>query len=344
MTEEQTLPTLTSRAVARGATVITVAAVLTFAVTVLGVAIGARDISVSQVIEILLHPGAEDYDSLVLWDERIPRTLLGLLVGAALGGSGLLMQGLTLNPLADPGILGVETGAAFAVVIGIVVFDVTSLGGYFWLALLGAAVTSVLVYLVGVRSSAGGSAVGLILAGAATSALFASAITLFVVHSPSAAASLRGWSVGQLTGRGHLLDNAWPFLVVGLLTALPLGRTLNALALGEDTAAGLGVRVHRAQLLVAGSAVLLCAAATAACGPVAFVGLICGHVGRMVAGTDHRWSLPLAMLAGATLLLVADVAGRMIPGAGELSVGITTALVGAPFFVWLARRRSLVTI
>lgn len=316
---------------------------VTFVVLVLSVGLGARDISVGEIVSILFHPAADSYNTHVLWTERIPRTLLGALIGAALGGSGMIMQALTLNPLSDPGILGVEIGASFAVVIGIVVFNIGNLHSYFWFALLGAAVTSALVYVIGTRA-AGGTGIGLVLAGAAVAALLASATDLLVVRSPSTAASLRFWSVGQLTGRAEVLPEVAPFLLVGLVLALPLGRTLNILALGEDAAAGLGVRVGRAQLLCAAIAVLMCAAATAGAGPVAFVGLVGGHLARMLVGPDHRWSLPVSVVCGAALLLTADVAGRLAPGNGELEVGIMTAVIGTPFFIWLARRRNLVTL
>ncbi|MFT4217992.1 MAG: iron ABC transporter permease [Micropruina sp.] len=336
-------PELPRARLARSGAILLGGLALTFVVLVLSVGLGARDISPAEVVSVLLHPYDDYYNAHVLWTERIPRTLLGALVGAALGASGLIMQALTLNPLSDPGILGVEVGASFAVVVGIVAFGIGDLHGYFWFALLGAGATAALVYLVGTRA-AGGSAIGLVLAGAAVAALLASAISLLVVRSASTAASLRFWSVGQLTGRAEVLPEVTPFLAAGLLLALPLGRTLNILALGEDAAAGLGVRVGRAQLLCAGVAVLLCAAATAGVGPVAFVGLVGGHLARMLVGADHRASLPVATVAGAVLLLSADVAGRLAPGSGELEVGITTAVIGTPFFIWLARRPNLVTL
>lgn len=319
-------------------------AALVLVVLLLGVGLGAREIAPLDVLRIVFA-GQQGYDADVLWVERIPRTLLGVLVGAALGGSGMVMQGLTRNPLADPGILGVEVGAALFVVLAIVLFDLHGLHTYFWFALAGAALTAALVYLIGTRSGVTGDpTLGLVLAGAAVAACLASVTTLLVVRDEAVFASLRFWSVGQLTGRSSVLAEVLPFLLVGLLAALPLGRSLNILGLGEDAAAGLGLRIGRTQLVVAGVAVLLCAAATAAVGPVAFVGLVSAHIARMLIGADHRWSLPLAMLVGAGLLLLADVAGRLAPGAGEIPVGIMTALIGTPFFVWLARRRDLVAL
>ncbi|MEU9862513.1 iron ABC transporter permease [Streptomyces sp. NPDC047971] len=326
----------------RGVTVTVLAVLVLLATLVAGIGLGARDISPLEVVRILLHPGEQAYDTHVLWTERIPRTVLGLVVGAALGASGLVMQALTANPLADPGILGIEQGAAMFVVFGIIFFGVTDVTGYFWLALLGASLAAALVYLIGTRTEAGGSAVGLVLAGVALAAVMSSLITLLVVRDKEVFFHLRFWSVGQLTGRGEILGTILPFVAVGLLLAMPLGRTLNILGLGDDTARALGVRVERARLVSAAVAVLLCAAATAAIGPVAFVGLVAAHCSRLLVGPDHRWSLPLSMAVGAVLLTAADIAGRLVLDHGEVQVGLMTAVIGTPFFVWLARRRSLV--
>ncbi|GGY40555.1 FecCD family ABC transporter permease [Streptomyces omiyaensis] len=326
----------------RGTTVAVLAVVAVGATLVAGIGLGARDISPLEVVRILLHPGEQAFDTHVLWTERIPRTFLGLAVGAALGAAGLVMQALTANPLADPGVLGVEQGASMFVVLGIMLLGVTDTGDYFWLALLGASVTATLVHLIGTRTDAGSSAVGLVLAGVALAAVMSSLITLLVVRDKEAFFHLRFWSVGQLTGRAEVLGRLLPFVLVGLLLALPLGRTLNILGLGDDTARALGVRVERARLTAAAVAVLLCAAATAAVGPVAFVGLVAAHCARLLVGPDHRWSLPVSMAAGAVLLTGADTAGRLVLDHGEVQVGLMTAVIGTPFFVWLARRRDLV--
>ncbi|MER6201428.1 iron ABC transporter permease [Streptomyces sp. NPDC001586] len=326
----------------RAAVVVVLAGLILAAVTIASIGLGARDISPLEVVRIVLHPGAEGYNSDVLWTERIPRTFLGLAVGASLGASGLIMQALTMNPLSEPGVLGVQQGAAMFVVLGILFLDVSGVRGYFWMALTGSAVTAVLVYLIGTRTNAGSSTIGLVLAGVAVAAVMSSLITLLVVRDEAVYAHLRFWSVGQLTGRGQFLDQIVPFAIVGLLLALPLGRTLNLLSLGDETARGLGIRVERARLASAAVAVLLCAAATAAVGPVAFVGLVAAHCARMLVGADHRWSLPFSMVCGAVLLVGADTAGRLVIDHGEIQVSVMTALVGTPFFVWLARRRDLV--
>ncbi|MFE9664782.1 iron chelate uptake ABC transporter family permease subunit [Streptomyces sp. NPDC005955] len=328
----------------RGTAVLVFAVLALVAVTVASIGLGARSISPPEVVRILLDPDAGAYNAHVLWTERVPRTFLGLAVGAALGASGLIMQALTLNPLADPGILGIEQGAAMTVVVGILFLDMTGVTAYFWLALVGAALTAALVYLIGTRSNTGGSTLGLVLAGVAVAAVMSSLITLLVVRDEAVFAHLRFWSVGQLTGRAKVLDEIAPFVLVGLLLALPLGRTLNILGMGDDAARGLGVRVERARLASAAIAVLLCAAATAAVGPVAFVGLAAAHCARLLVGADHRWSLPLSMALGSVLLLTADTAGRLIIDHGEIQVAVMTAAVGTPFFIWLARRRDLVRV
>ncbi|WP_067480316.1 FecCD family ABC transporter permease [Actinomadura hibisca] len=329
---------------ARGAAVLLLGAVALIVVVVGGIGLGARDIAPWDTVRILLHPDAQGYNAHVLWTERIPRTLLAVLVGAALGGSGMIMQALTMNPLADPGILGVEQGAALFVVCGVLFLDLNDAHDYFWLALAGAAVSALLVYTIGVRANTGSATLGLVLAGVAVAALTVSVITLLVVRDEAAFAQLRFWSVGQLTGRADVLDDILPFAAVGLLAALPLGRTLNVLGLGADTATGLGVNVARARLVGAAIGVLLCAAATAAVGPVAFVGLVGAHTARLLVGPDHRWSLPMSMVCGAVLLCAADIAGRLAGGDGEVQVGVMTAVIGTPFFVWLARRADLVRV
>ncbi|GHD73009.1 FecCD family ABC transporter permease [Streptomyces goshikiensis] len=326
----------------RGTSVLLLGGLLLAVVVIASTGLGARDISALEIVKILLHPGGSGYNHDVLWTERIPRTLLGLAVGASLGASGLVMQALTMNPLSDPGVLGVEQGAAMFVVLGILFLDVSDAGGFFWLALAGSAVTAALVYLIGTRTNAGSTTIGLVLAGVAIAAVLASLVTLLVVRDEAVYSSLRFWSVGQLTGRAQVLGEIAPFAVVGLLLALPLGRTLNLLSLGEESARGLGLRVQRAQLAAAAVAVTLCAAATAAVGPVAFVGLVAAHLARMLVGADHRWSLPLSMLCGAVLLVGADTVGRVVLDHGEVQVSVMTAIVGTPFFVWLARRRDLV--
>lgn len=321
--------------------------ILVFAsAALLSLAVGARDIAPDVVIRALTSAlrGAvdEDFEATVVITERLPRTVLGLLVGACLGGAGVLMQGLTRNPLVDGGILGVEMGAACAVVAGIVLLGISSIGAMFWLALAGAGIAAALVFAVSRFSRAASTAISLVVAGAATTAMLAAVINLLIVRDDSAFTRYRFWSVGQLMGRGETIPELWPFALVGIILALFCGTTLNALSLGESTAAALGVRVRRGQLGIALVAVLLCAAAVAAVGPIGFVGLIGAHLARLIVGADQRWLVPFGMVCGAAVLLVADVAGRLTPGNGEIAVGIMTAVVGTPVFLVLARTQKLV--
>lgn len=318
--------------------------VLTVVGVLLSLALGARDISPGVVVEALLglRP-ADDYETLVVVTERMPRALLALLVGASLGCSGVIMQALTRNPLADPGVLGIELGAAFAVLLGILFFGVRGASSYFWWALAGSAVTACIVLAISrLARLAASVTISLVIAGAALSAILGSLITLLIVRDTAVYAHYNYWSVGQLNGRAGVIDEIWPFALAGLLLAVPLGRPLNALALGEEVAEGLGLAVGRWQLFGAAVAVVLCAAATAAVGPVAFVGLLGAHTARLLVGGDHRWLLPYGALCGAALLLLADVACRLLPGNGELQVAIATAVIGAPVFVALARGRRVV--
>lgn len=310
---------------------------------VLSLALGARDIPPGVVVQVLAgRLPSDSYDAAVILGERVPRTALGVLVGMSLAAAGVLMQGITRNPLVDGGVLGIELGAACAVVAAIVLLGVTDPSGYFWFALAGAAITTAVVIGLSWLSSRVSAAIGLVLIGAAAAATLGAVINLLVIRDEAAFARYRFWSIGQLAGRGDVLVDLWPFVAVGLVLALGCGGRLNALMLGDQAAAGLGVRVRRSQIGVAVVAVLLCAAATAAVGPVAFVGLVGAHLGRLIVGADQRRLIPFGMLCGALLLVTADVLGRLGPGHGEIPVGIMTALVGTPFFVVLARRRRLV--
>ncbi len=322
--------------------------VLLAVAALLSLAIGARDIAPDVVVRALSAAlsGAPDgdFEATVVITERLPRTVLGLLVGACLGGAGVLMQGLTRNPLVDGGILGVEMGAACAVVAGIVLMGLAGVGATFWfaLALAGAGIAAALVFSISRLSRAASTAMSLVVAGAATAAMLAAVINLLIVRDNTSFSRYRFWSIGQLAGRGETIPELWPFAVTGIVLALLCGATLNALSLGESTAAALGVRVRRAQLGVAFVAVLLCAAAVAAAGPIGFIGLIGAHLGRLIVGADQRLLVPFGMVCGAAVLLAADVAGRITPGNGEIAVGIMTAVVGTPVFVVLARTRKLV--
>ncbi len=306
--------------------------------------LGSNRISVDHVLAGLTHTGSSTDDAIV-WGSRVPRTAIGAAVGAALGIAGLLMQGHTRNPLADPGLFGVSAGAGLAIVVAASVFGVTSSGATVWFALAGAVVASVVVFSVTIAGSGTASPVPLALAGAAVSALLGALTSFLVLTDQDSLDAYRLWVVGSLSGRQlDVLQAVWPFLVAGLLLAVLNVRALDALGLGADLAKGLGENVLVARLVGLGGITLLAAGATAAAGPIGFVGLTVPHVARALVGTGHRWALPASALLGAALVLVADVIGRLVGGFAEVEVGIVLAVLGGPVFVAVARRRSLVSL
>lgn len=307
-------------------------------------AIGAKAIPVAGVWNAIWAPtGAED--DVVVWSLRVPRTALGLQVGVALGVVGALMQGHTRNPLAEPGIFGVSAGAGFFVVLGIFLFGVTSLYGYVWFAFAGALAATVAVFLLSSLGRGRPTPVALAVAGVAVTYLLKALTSAIVLSDNAALDAFRFWDVGSLAGRdAALVGQITPFLVVGLVLAFANAQALNLLALGTDVAQGVGQNLRLARFTGLAAITLLTGAAVAACGPIAFVGLVVAHVARFFTGPDYRWLLPAAGLAGAVLLLVADVIGRLVVRPGELQVGIVLALVGAPFFLALVHRRSLVQL
>jgi iron complex transport system permease protein len=294
------------------------------------------------VLDALVHANPDNGQHLIITESRLPRTIVGLLAGASLGLAGAVLQAVTRNPLADPGILGVNAGAALFVVFGISVLGITSLTGYVWLGFAGAAAASVVVFTVGSLGRGGATPVKVALAGAAVAAALNSLTTAVLLTDVATFDQFRFWQVGSLAGRG--MDIAWqglPFAAAGIVIALASTRSLNALALGDDVAASLGQNVASARIIAAIAVVLLCGTATAMAGPIAFVGLVVPHVARMITGPDHRWLLPYSMVLAPLLLLVADVLGRVVAKPGEVQVGIVTAVIGAPIFVALARRKRL---
>jgi len=312
---------------------------------ILSLAVGSRAVPLGTVLDALFRFDPADADQQVVRDLRLPRTFVGLLAGAALGLSGTVIQGVTRNPLADPGILGVNSGAAFFVVVGISSFGITSFSGYVWLGFAGAAVAGTAVYAIGSLGREGATPVKLALTGAAVSAAFGSITSAVLITDSITFDEFRFWQVGSLAGRdAATLWQALPFLVVGIALALFSGRALNTLSLGEDIARALGQNVALARALCALSVVILCGAATAIAGPIAFVGLTVPHVARFVTGPDHRWMLPYSMLLAPLLLLVSDVVGRVVVPPAEVQVGVITALIGAPVFIVLVRRRKLVSV
>lgn len=319
-----------------------VACVVLLLLVLVSVAVGSRSIPIGTVLDALTDPSATDDEHTVVRSLRVPRTVAGLVVGVALGLAGAVMQGVTRNPLADPGLLGVSAGASFAVVLAMSVLGVGSALGYVWFAFAGAAVASLVVYTLGAIGRGGATPVKLALAGAAITSFLLSMTTTMLLLDASTLDEYRFWAVGSIAGRDpDVIAQLLPFVVVGALMALAAGPVLNSLALGDDVARSLGSRVGLARLFAAVAVVLLVGAATALAGPIGFVGLTIPHVARAITGPDYRWVLPWSMVLAPTLLLGADVIGRVVARPEELQVGIVTAVLGAPFFVMLVRRRRL---
>lgn len=308
--------------------------------------LGARPIAVSTVVDALFAYDGSSVDHIVIIDHRLPRTLLALLCGAGFGVSGALIQAATRNPLADPGILGVNAGAAFFVTLAVGLFGFQSIDAYLWFALLGAVLVTLCVYGLGMAGGTmagrdGATPVRLVLAGVALSAMLGGIGSSITLLNPQAFDALRQWSIGSVAGRDMGVVSAIaPFVGLGLMLALISARSLNAVALGEELARALGASLFRTRLLTLLSVTLLAGAATAASGPIGFVGLMVPHAVRWFTGPDQRRIIPMTMIYAPVLLLIADIAGRLVLYPGELEAGIVTAFLGAPVLIALSRRRE----
>lgn len=307
----------------------------------LSLAVGARPIAPSAVLDALLHGGSSDAAE-VIRQMRVPRTLIGLMVGAALALAGTVLQGITRNPIADPGILGISQGASVGVVLAIAFAGIHTLAGYVWFAFAGAAIASVAVYAIASRGRGGATPVKLALGGAAINALLVSVTMAVLTTKASALDEFRFWQVGSIAGReAAVAQQIWPFLLVGTVLVLSVARGLDALALGEDMAKGLGQKVATVRVVGGIGATVLTGVGVAAAGPIAFIGLAVPHIARAIVGSDHRWVLPMAALIGPVMLLVSDVVGRIVFPPGEVPAGVMTALIGVPFLVTLVRRKAV---
>jgi iron complex transport system permease protein len=307
---------------------------------VASVTIGVRAVSWAEIGAAL--GGASDTIGEAAVTKRIPRTLLAALAGAGLGLSGALMQGATRNPLADPGILGINMGAALAVVVGIAFFGLAAATAFIWTAILGAALAAVFVFAIASLGRGGATPLKLALAGAATMVALHAFITAVVLPRNDIAGGVQAWQVGGVGGASFAgIAQVLPFLAAGFVMSLVSARQLNSLALGDELAAGLGENVAVARGLAALASVVLCGAVTAMCGPIGFVGLVVPHLCRALVGVDYRWVLPFSALVGACLLIGADVVGRIVARPSEVDVSIVTAFIGAPVFIWIVRRQKL---
>lgn len=314
--------------------------VLLVTLIVLSVLIGAQSLSIGEVWAALF--AQDDSDAhFIIYSLRIPRTVVGIVVGLSLGIAGALIQALTRNPLADPGILGVNAGAAFFVAVGVALFGVSSIGGYVWFAFGGALVVTVAVYVIGSAGRGGADPVQLTLAGVALGAVLSGVVTGMILVNPRAFDQMRNWNAGTIVGRGwDILLPVLPFLMLGLLLAILASSALNAIALGDDLASSLGANIIRTRILVLLAVTLLAGGATAIAGPIGFVGLMIPHIARWITGPDQRWILAYTLVLAPSLVLAADILGRVVIRHGEFPVGIVTAFVGAPVLIVLVRRKK----
>ncbi|MFN7252332.1 MAG: FecCD family ABC transporter permease [Anaerobacillus sp.] len=321
--------------------------VLLLLIVLLGVCIlaslafGSRAIGWTELMNALFHPDIQSHEAMVV-RQRIVRTVFSLMCGAALGVSGALMQSVTRNPIADPSILGVNTGAALFVVCGISFLNISTASQFIWFALAGAIITAIFVFGIGSMGSGGATPLKLVLAGAATSAALSSLVVAIMIPRTNVMDQFRFWQVGSVgVGNWSTISTFVPFLVVGILIAIFTAPGLNALALGDEVAKGLGVRTGTLRLFAAFGGVLLCGAATALSGPIGFIGLLATHVIRLVIGPDLRYVIPMSALTGALILTVSDISGRLIGSPGELEVGIVTAFIGAPILILLTMKAKM---
>jgi iron complex transport system permease protein len=319
-----------------------VVAVVVLAIVLAGsLAIGSRDIPLDVVWSALLGNSSSS-DAVVVLDLRVPRTVAGLAAGIALGVSGAIIQALTRNPLADPGILGVTSGSAFAVAIAVVAFGITAVEGYLWFAFLGALLATVIVFIIGSTGRGGGSPAKLTLAGVALGAVLSGITSGMLLADPEAFNALQSWNAGSLEYRDWpVIAPVLPFLLGGLVLAALITRALNAIALGDDVSAGLGVNLVVVRAIAVVVITVLAGGATAIAGPIAFVGLMVPHVARYIVGPDQRWIFAYTLVLAPILLLAADIVGRIVLRPGELPVGIVTACLGAPVLIALVRRTRM---
>ncbi|MCM3441898.1 FecCD family ABC transporter permease [Metabacillus halosaccharovorans] len=324
--------------------------VLILSIVLLGIcvlaslAFGSRTVGWNELMDGLFHPEVQTHGANVV-RQRIARTVFSIMCGAALGVSGALMQSVTRNPIADPSILGVNTGAALFVVCGITFLNIGTASQYIWLALAGAIITAIFVFGIGSMGSGGATPLKLVLAGAATSAALSSLVMAIMIPRSNVMDQFRFWQVGSVgSGNWSSISLFIPFLIIGILIAIFTAPALNALALGDEAATGLGVRTGTLRLVAAFGGVLLCGAATALAGPIGFIGLLATHVIRLIIGPDLRYIIPMSALSGAIILTISDICGRILGSPGELEVGVVTAFIGAPILILITMKAKMRTL
>ncbi|NEW08431.1 iron ABC transporter permease [Paenibacillus sp. SYP-B3998] len=302
---------------------------------------GLHNYSWEQVITTFKHFDQSN-DAIIIQSVRIPRALIAALVGGSLAVAGALMQAITRNPLASPSIFGINSGAAFAIVLSVSFFNVTSLTEYAWIAFAGAAVSSALVYGLGSLGRDGLTPMKITLAGAAMTAFFAALTQGILLGNGKAFDQVLYWLVGSVEGRTMaMLQSVFPYMLLAWIGALFLSPHMNVLSMGEDVAKGLGQRTVFVKFITAVVIVVLAGGSVAVAGPIVFVGIIIPHIVRFIVGVDYRWVIPYCAILGGILLVGADIAARFIIMPKEVHVGVTTAILGVPFFIYIARKGGL---
>ncbi|MGX1263167.1 iron complex transport system permease protein [Rossellomorea marisflavi] len=313
--------------------------VVLMAFIALSIVYGYTDTSWKAAFDTFMEPDGST-EHLVIQNIRLPRALIAAAVGASLAISGVLMQTLTKNPLASPGIFGINAGGGFMVVMAVTLFGVTSLQSFAWLSFLGAAIAAVGVFIIGGASGSNGlTPMKLTLAGAAITAMFSSFTQGLLVLNEAALEQVLFWLAGSVQGRSlEILAGVFPYILAGWILSLMIAGKMNILAMGEDVAKGLGVKTNILKVISLVAVVLLAGGSVAVAGPIGFIGIVIPHIARKIIGVDHRWLIPYSGLLGAILLLAADIGARYIIMPQEVPVGVMTAVIGAPFFVYVARR------
>lgn len=307
-------------------------------IAMFSISFGVKRIAFSKVMEVIFGNDLDSIEATIIL-QRIPRTVFGILAGGALGISGALMQSITRNPIADPSILGVNTGASLFVVAGIAFFNITAAYQYIWLAIIGAGLTAVFVYSVASMGKDGATPLKLALSGSAVSIVLGSLVSTIMLPNNRVMEAFRFWQVGSIgSATWENIAIISPFLILGFIISMLISGYLNNLALGDEAATALGTNVVLTRSVGALASVLLCGAATALAGPIGFIGLIIPHIVRLVFGSEMSKMLPLSFIGSGILLLLSDILGRIIGSPGETEVGIVTAVLGAPIFIFAIRK------
>lgn len=301
--------------------------------------VGQTPISMGQAVDSFLNYNESVTEHVVVRNDRLPRAVIAAVIGACLAIAGALMQALTRNPLASPSIFGINTGAIFFVVVGVVFFSISSLQHLMWFAFLGATIAALLVYFLGSLGRDGLTPIKIVLAGAAISALFQSYTQAILVMNEAGLQDVLFWLAGSISGRTlDMLLPVLPFMISSLIVALFMGKAINLLITGDDIAKGMGQKVWLVKVAMGVIVVLLAGSSVAVVGSVGFIGLVIPHIARAFTGNDYRWLLPFAAILGAVLLLMADVVARLLIMPQEVPIGVMTAIIGAPFFIYIAKR------